>query len=127
VSSFEAALHLNKQGPESRRDRPEQSDPAALHGLPGEVVRTLEPHSEADPIALLAHFLVMFGNAVGRGPHVRVGGGTGTLRMSSPYLSEPPRRVGREPRSQTYDSCSAWPIQSGAVVASAAAFQAAKA
>src|SRR6185369_15445845 len=28
-------------------------DDAAFHGLAGEVVRTIEPHSEADPVALL--------------------------------------------------------------------------
>ncbi|MGH9368310.1 MAG: DUF3987 domain-containing protein, partial [Thermoanaerobaculia bacterium] len=45
----------------------------ALHGLAGDVVRTIDPHTEADPAAVLAHFLVMFGNAVGPTPHVRVG------------------------------------------------------
>jgi hypothetical protein len=32
-------------------------------------VRTVEPQSEADPVALLVQFLVAFGSAVGRGPH----------------------------------------------------------
>jgi hypothetical protein len=41
----------------------------AFHGLAGDIVRTLEPHSEADPAALLAQILIGFGNAVGRGPH----------------------------------------------------------
>lgn len=31
--------------------------PAALHGLPGEVVATLDPHTEADPAAVLVSFL----------------------------------------------------------------------
>jgi Protein of unknown function (DUF3987) len=44
-------------------------DPAALYGLPGDVVRTLGPHTEADPVALLLHFLTMFGNVCGDGPH----------------------------------------------------------
>ena len=48
-------------------------DPAALHGLPGDVVRTLAPHTEADPVALLLHFLSMFGNVVGAGPHTPIG------------------------------------------------------
>lgn len=48
-------------------------DPAALHGLPGDVVRTLAPHTEADPAALLLHFLSMFGNVVGAGPHTPIG------------------------------------------------------
>lgn len=48
---------------------PEAPDPAALHGLAGDVVRAVEPHTEADPVALLGQFLVAFGNVVGRGPH----------------------------------------------------------
>jgi len=48
-------------------------DPAALYGLAGDVVRILAPHTEADPSALLLTFLALFGNAVGDGPHVRVG------------------------------------------------------
>jgi len=49
--------------------------PEAFHGLAGEFVRLVEPHTEADPVALLAHFLVYFGNAVGRGPFFRIGTG----------------------------------------------------
>lgn len=41
-------------------------------GIAGEFVRTVSPHSEADPVALLIGFLVAFGNAVGRGPHALV-------------------------------------------------------
>ena len=44
----------------------------AFHGLPGRVVATIGPHSEADPAALLVQFLVAFGNVVGRGPHYLV-------------------------------------------------------
>src|SRR5947207_659447 len=44
----------------------------AFRGLAGEFVRAVEPHSEGDPVALLAQFLVYFGNVVGRHPHVRV-------------------------------------------------------
>ena len=47
---------------------------AALHGLPGEIVRTIEPHTESDPAALLIQLLVAFGSLVGRGPHYRVEG-----------------------------------------------------
>lgn len=42
---------------------------AAYHGLAGEVVTTLSPQTEADPVALLLQYLAYFGNAVGRGPH----------------------------------------------------------
>jgi Protein of unknown function (DUF3987) len=39
----------------------------AFHGLAGEVVRLIEPSSEADPPAVLLQFLIGFGNAVGSG------------------------------------------------------------
>lgn len=48
---------------------PELSDDA-LHGLAGEVVDTIEPHTEADKAALLLTYIVAFGNAVGQGPYV---------------------------------------------------------
>lgn len=44
-------------------------DDDALHGLAGDVVGVMEEHTEADPVSLLLHFLIFFGNAVGRGPH----------------------------------------------------------
>jgi hypothetical protein len=47
--------------------------PHALHGLAGDIVRAIEPHTEADPAALLSNVLVMFGSAAGRGPFTRVG------------------------------------------------------
>lgn len=43
----------------------------AYHGLAGEVVRAIEPETEADPVALLADFLATFGCVVGRGPFVQ--------------------------------------------------------
>jgi len=45
---------------------PEPAGPDAFHGLAGQVVQTIEPHSEADPHAVLVQFLVAFGNAAGR-------------------------------------------------------------
>ena len=48
---------------------PEPLTQEALYGLPGEIVHAIEPHTEADPVALLTQFLVGFGNVVGREPH----------------------------------------------------------
>lgn len=45
---------------------PESVDQAAFHGLAGEIVRTIKPHSEADPVAIFFKILVAFGNAIGR-------------------------------------------------------------
>jgi hypothetical protein len=47
-------------------------DPIAeegFHGIAGELVKCIEPHSEADPAALLVQFLVGWGSLVGRGPY----------------------------------------------------------
>jgi hypothetical protein len=40
-------------------------DEAAFHGPAGEFVLWTEPHTEADPVALLVQFLVCFGVAAG--------------------------------------------------------------
>jgi Protein of unknown function (DUF3987) len=42
---------------------------AALMGLAGAFVRLIEPHTEADPVALLIELLIAFGNVIGRRPH----------------------------------------------------------
>jgi hypothetical protein len=44
----------------------------AFHGLAGEIVRTIEPHTESDPAALLVQFHVAFGNLVHRNIHWQV-------------------------------------------------------
>jgi uncharacterized protein DUF3987 len=46
-------------------------DRAALHGLAGEFVEKVEPHSEAHPAALLVGLLAAFGNLVGRHVYAR--------------------------------------------------------
>lgn len=45
----------------------------AYHGLAGEIVRAIEPHSEGDPVAILIQFLLAFGNSVGSSPYYKVG------------------------------------------------------
>ena len=51
---------------------PPPLEAAAFHGLAGDVVAVIRPHTEADEAALLINFLVAFGSAVGRGPHTLV-------------------------------------------------------
>jgi hypothetical protein len=51
---------------------PDPLSPEAFHGLAGELVRRVEPHTEADPVAVLVQFLVLFGNIIGRKAHFRV-------------------------------------------------------
>src|SRR5215210_3163299 len=45
----------------------------ALYGLPGEVVKAVEPHTEADPVAVLVSLLASFGNVLGQGAYFKVG------------------------------------------------------
>ena len=44
----------------------------AFYGLAGEFVHLVSPHTESDPVALLAQFLVGFSNQIGRGAYARV-------------------------------------------------------
>src|SRR5687767_11259434 len=46
----------------------------ALHGIAGEIVRAIEPHTEADPVAILLQLLAAFGNAAGRHAYMKVEG-----------------------------------------------------
>ncbi len=71
----EALRRLQEMGREEEEPGPPEGgwpDPpaeAAFYGLAGEIVRTLEPHTEADPAGLLLQFLVAFGNCAGRTAH----------------------------------------------------------
>ncbi len=42
---------------------------SAYHGIAGAIARAIEPHTEADPAAILVQFLVGFGNLIGRSAH----------------------------------------------------------
>jgi hypothetical protein len=46
---------------------PEPPDAAAYHGLPGEIVWAIAPHTEADPVAVLVQLLVAYGALIGGG------------------------------------------------------------
>lgn len=58
----------NGHGRASAADWPEPAAAPARHGLVGEVLRLMDPHTEADPHAILITLLVALGNIVGRGP-----------------------------------------------------------
>ena len=47
-------------------------DEAAYHGIVGDIVRTISPHTEADPAAILTQVLTLAGNAIGRSPYYQV-------------------------------------------------------
>ena len=45
-------------------------DRLALHGITGQIVFAVEPHSEADPVVVLVEALTAGRNAIGSAPHV---------------------------------------------------------
>jgi hypothetical protein len=51
---------------------PDPPGEEAFYGLAGDIVRTIEPASEADPAALLVQTLIAFGNVIGRTAHFLV-------------------------------------------------------
>jgi Protein of unknown function (DUF3987) len=51
---------------------PAAPDRAVYHGLAGEIVNRIAPHTEADPVAILSQLLVAFGAAAGRGTWFQV-------------------------------------------------------
>jgi hypothetical protein len=53
------------------RDFPVMAEEAFI-GLPGEIIRMIEPHTESDRSGLLLSVHAFFGNCIGRGPHYRV-------------------------------------------------------
>lgn len=54
------------------RPWPEPMGREAFYGLAGDVVRTIEPTTESDPVAILMHFLTYFGSCAGLKPHFLV-------------------------------------------------------
>ena len=70
-SESESLLGSRLLAPGSRPP-PAPMNAAAFHGIAGEIVRKIAPHTEADPAALLAQFLVAAGNCLGRGPYFLV-------------------------------------------------------
>src|ERR1700722_17425862 len=65
------AQTAGRSGPPGPTSNPILAE-AALHGLAGLAVRTIAPHTEAHPAAILLQLLAAFGNMVGRGPHCMV-------------------------------------------------------
>jgi hypothetical protein len=56
------------------RPSPEPPGAAVYQGLAGDIVGMIAPHTEADPMAILAQLLVCFGSVIGRRAHWRVEG-----------------------------------------------------
>ncbi len=64
---------INEISPLMRQKSPPSAlHEAAFHGIAGEWVRRIEPHTEADTAALLVQFLLAYGNAIGRKSYVSI-------------------------------------------------------
>lgn len=66
-------------------------DPAAFYGLAGDVVRAIDPTTEADPVATLVTFLTAFGVACGRDSHLLVGDSRHGTNLFSVLVGETAR------------------------------------
>ena len=70
---------------ENERPKPEEVWPVlvneAFHGPAGRAVKTIEPHSEADPVAILLQYLTAFGNAAGHTAYFPVEGDRHTTNL----------------------------------------------
>jgi hypothetical protein len=75
-SAADAPSQPETEAPLPLPDWPDPPEREAYHGLAGEVVRSLEPSTEADAVALLLQFLVGFGSAIGRGMWIVADGQT---------------------------------------------------
>jgi uncharacterized protein DUF3987 len=75
-------------------DRWPRLDPKAFHGLAGELVELADPHSEADPVAILIQLLVAFGNMIGRSAHFSVGATRHFLNLFAAMIG--PTALGRK-------------------------------
>ena len=77
----------------------------AYHGLLGEMLKAIEPETEADPAGVLLGWLACFGNVVGRGAWVQVGP---RLHYPSLYLA----LVGgtSDAKGDTW-ACALWPFR----------------
>jgi hypothetical protein len=67
----------NGKDDEARSDTenlPAAIGPDAYHGIAGEMVEQIGPHTESDPLALLVQILMAFGVLVGRYPYMQVEG-----------------------------------------------------
>jgi hypothetical protein len=75
-------------------DRWPQIRDEAFHGVAGEVVALVDPHTEADPAAILVQFLVAFSNMVGRLPYFQVSGTRHHLNLFATLVG--PTAAGRK-------------------------------
>jgi len=70
------------------RSWPEPLAREAFHGLAGDIVRAVDPVTEADPAAVLMQLLVAVGNAASRRPHFQVEGSRHGLNLFAAVVGD---------------------------------------
>lgn len=76
--SYKPKLYDDQEGPAS----------LAFYGLAGDVVRAIDPHTEADPMATLITFLIGFGNLIGDNAHFMAGARKHPCRIFAVVVGE---------------------------------------
>ncbi|MBI4035900.1 bifunctional DNA primase/polymerase [Candidatus Daviesbacteria bacterium] len=95
-ATFQSIASKEKGSRESRENNienleiewPSPLDPAAYHGLAGDFVKLVEPHTESDPVALLINFLTVFGSIIGNGPFFQIEATKHKLKLFSVYVGD---------------------------------------
>jgi CHC2 zinc finger len=67
---------------------PEPMSDVAFHGLAGDIVRRIEPHTEADCAALLIQTLAIFGNVIGRSAYAVADGSRHATNLFAVLVGE---------------------------------------
>src|SRR5439155_12859192 len=73
---------------------PEPLTNEAYYGIAGEIVASIAPQTEADPAAVLLHFLVACGNLAGRNPYFVVNGTKHHLNLNAVCVGSTASRKG---------------------------------
>ncbi len=78
-----AMAALGRLAPPEKNEKewPVMDDAAAYHGVAGDLVHLIDPHTEADPAATLLQFLIAFGSAAGRNAYFRIGASVHYLNL----------------------------------------------
>jgi len=87
-NSAASFIEANKRTGGVKASWPKPLADRAFHGVAGEVVKAIEPHSEADPVALLVGFLTAFGSVVGDRSHFKVEADLHPMRLFCVLVGE---------------------------------------
>jgi hypothetical protein len=88
VTSLNSLRPLDHRDNDAVDDFPEPLSETAFHGLAGDIVRRIEPHTEADRAALLVQILIAFGNVIGCSGHAIADGSRHATNLFAVLVGE---------------------------------------